>query len=57
MMAGAANHPNAAVALVAIVQQEGAGALFNGLVLSLVKQAPQSAITMAAFEVRTYGQP
>ncbi len=56
-MAGAANHPNAAVALVAIVQQEGAGALFNGLVLSLVKQAPQSAITMAAFEVRTYGQP
>lgn len=53
MMAGAP-HPNVAAALATIARTEGAGALFNGVLLSaVVKQAPQMAITFATYEVRT----
>ena len=49
MMAGAA-YPNMAAAVATIVRREGVGALFNGLLLSLVKQGPQMAITFATYE-------
>ena len=50
MMVGAP-HANMAAALAAIVRSEGAAALFNGVLLSLVKQGPQVAITMSTYEV------
>ena len=52
MMMGAP-HANVAAALAAIVRSEGVAALFNGVLLSLVKQGPQMAITMSTYEVRT----
>ena len=46
-----APHANVAAALAAIVRSEGVAALFNGVLLSLVKQGPQMAITMSTYEV------
>lgn len=51
--AGAA-HPHFVAAAVAIVREEGAGALLNGLPLSLVKIAPQTAVTFAVYEVGSW---
>ena len=48
--AGAA-HPHFVAAAAAIVREEGAAALVNGLPLSLVKIAPQTAVTFAVYEV------
>ncbi|RMZ56567.1 hypothetical protein APUTEX25_001414, partial [Auxenochlorella protothecoides] len=49
MMVGAA-YPNTAVALATIARTEGASALFNGVWLALVKQAPQYAIGFMVYE-------
>ncbi|KDD75474.1 hypothetical protein H632_c667p2 [Helicosporidium sp. ATCC 50920] len=49
MMVSAA-YPHTAAAIATIVRQEGVGALFNGVWLSLVKQAPQYAITFMVYE-------
>lgn len=49
MMVGAA-YPNTAAAIATIAREEGVGALFNGVWLSVVKQAPQYAIGFAVYE-------
>jgi hypothetical protein len=55
MMAGA-GYPNFVAALLTIARVEGVSALFNGMLLSLMKQGPAVAITMAAFEVSSGGR-
>lgn len=49
MMAGGA-HGNLGAALVGIMRQEGPGALFNGVWLTVLKQAPQYALGFASYE-------
>ncbi|KAI7842381.1 hypothetical protein COHA_004020 [Chlorella ohadii] len=50
MMAGA-SQPHVVSLLREMLRHEGPGALFNGVTLTLVKQAPTMAITFAAYEM------
>jgi hypothetical protein len=50
MMAGSP-YRNVGVALVGIVSKEGVGALFRGVELTIVKQAPQYALGFASYEM------
>ena len=52
MMAGTGGpYGNVGVALVAIVSKEGVGALFRGVELTIIKQAPQYALGFASYEM------
>lgn len=51
MATPSAAHPHFAAVLRAIARQEGVAALFNGLLLTLCKQAPQGAITFLTYEL------
>jgi solute carrier family 25 phosphate transporter 23/24/25/41 len=51
MMAGGQRYRNVGVALVGIVSKEGVGALFRGVELTIVKQAPQYALGFASYEM------
>jgi solute carrier family 25 phosphate transporter 23/24/25/41 len=50
MMAGGP-YTNVGVALVGIVSKEGVGALFRGVELTIMKQAPQYALGFASYEI------